>query len=115
MKRIKYIVEENERTLNFVIALRRRNLSLLVKLMFDSHLSLRNDYEISTPEFDAFVDISATIDGVIGANLFGASSGAIIIAIIEKAGEAIRIISEEFQKNFRKKAQNLCHLARKRC
>jgi galactokinase len=103
MKRIKYIVEENERTLNFVIALRRRNLSLLGKLMFDSHLSLRNDYEISTPEIDAIVDISATIDGVIGAKLFGASSGAIVIAIKEKAGEAIRIISEEFQKTFGRK------------
>lgn len=103
MKRIKYVVEENERALNFVIALRRHNLSLVGKLMFDSHLSLRNDYEISTPEIDAIVDISATIDGVIGAKLFGAGSGAVAIVIKEKAGEAIRIISEEFQKAFGRK------------
>ena len=73
--------------------------------MFDSHLSLRNDYEISTPEIDAIVDLSATIDGVIGAKLFGASSGAIIKAIKEIAGEAIRIISEEFQKTFGRKSK----------
>lgn len=103
MRRIKYIVEENERALNFVIALRRHNLSLLGKLMFDSHLSLRNDYEISTSEIDAIVDTSATIDGVIGAKLFGAGSGVVAIAIKEKAGEAIRIISEEFQKSFGRK------------
>ncbi len=103
MKRIKYIVEENERTLNFVIALRRRNLPLLEKLMFDSHLSLRNDYEVSAPEIDTIVDISATVDGIIGAKLFGTGSGVVAISIKEKTGEAIRIISEEFQKTYGRK------------
>jgi len=103
MGRIKYIVGENERTLNFVIALRRHNLSLLGKLMFDSHLSLRNDYEVSTSEIDAIVDISATVDGIIGAKLLGTGSTAVAITIKEKTGEAIRIISEEFLKYFGKK------------
>lgn len=103
MNRIRYIVGENERTLNFVIALRRHNLSLVGKLMFDSHLSLRNDYDFSTPEIDAIVDISATIDGVIGAKLFGTGSGAVVISLKEKTGEAIRIISEEFLKLFGRK------------
>ncbi len=103
LDKIRYIVGENERTLNFVIALRRKNLSMLGKLMFDSHLSLRNDYNVVSPEVDAIVDISATIDGVIGAKLFGMGSSAAVITKKEKAGEAIRIISEKFKESFGRK------------
>jgi len=103
MGRVRYIVSENERTLNFVIALRRHNLSMLGKLMFDSHFSLRNDYDIISPEIDTIVDISATIDGVIGAKLLGTGSGAVAITVKEKTGEAIRIISEKFREMFGRK------------
>lgn len=103
MRKVRYVVGENERILNFVIALRRRDLSMAGKLMFDSHLSLRNEYEIISPEIDAIVDISATIDGVIGAKLFGNCSGAVVMTIKEKTGEAIRIISEKFQELFGRK------------
>ncbi len=105
INRIKYIVGENERTLNFVVALRRRNFSMLGKLMFDSHFSLRNDYEMSSDEIDAIVDISATIDGVVGAKIYGVRSGVVALALKEKAGEAIRVISEEFQKLFGRKVK----------
>jgi galactokinase len=101
--KVRYVVGENERTLSFVAALRRGDLSMAGKLMFDSHLSLRNEYEIISPEIDTIVDISATIDGVIGAKLFGNCSGAVVMTIKEKTGEAIRIISEKFQELFRRK------------
>lgn len=103
MGKVRYVVGENERILNFVIALRRGDFSMAGKLMFDSHLSLRNEYEIISPEIDAIVDISATIDGVIGAKLFGNCSGAVVMTIKEKTGEAIRIISEKFQELFGRK------------
>ncbi len=103
MGKVRYVVGENERTLNFVIALRRGDLSMAGKLMFDSHLSLRNEYEIISPEIDAIVDISATIEGVIGAKLFGNCSGAVVITMKEKTGEAIRILSEKFQELFGRK------------
>jgi galactokinase len=105
INRVRYVVGENERTLNFVIALRRRNFSMLGKLMFDSHLSLRNDYEMSSDEIDAIVDISATIDGVVGAKIYGFRSGVVAIALKEKTGEAIKIISDEFQKLFGRKVK----------
>lgn len=101
--KVRYVVGENERTLNLVTALRRSDLSMAGKLMFDSHLSLRNEYEIITPEIDTIVDISATIDGVIGAKLFGNCSGTVVMAMKEKTGEAIRIISEKFQELFGRK------------
>jgi len=103
MQRVRYIVSENERVLNFVIALRRRDISMLGKLLFDSHLSLRNDYEVSTSEIDSIIDISATINTVVGAKIFGISNGAFVLIPRNKAGEAIRIISEKFYETYGRK------------
>ncbi len=103
IQRVRYIVSENERVLNFVIALRRRDISMLGKLLFDSHLSLRNDYEVSTSEIDSIVDISATINTVIGAKIFGISNGAFVLTPRNKAGEAIRVISEKFYETYGRK------------
>jgi galactokinase len=100
IKRVHHVVSENERVLGFVIALRRGDLSTAGKLMYESHLSLRNDYEVSCSELDTIVDISATLDGVIGSRLTGAGFGgsAIVLVRREKAGEAIRVLYEEYMK-----------------
>jgi galactokinase len=51
--------------------------------MVESHASLRDDYEVSTPTLDALVDSLVTTDGVHGARLTGAGFGGCVVALTE--------------------------------
>ena len=84
LRRARHIVRENTRVLEAVRALRESDFSAFGRLMYDSHLSMRDDFEISTPELDAFVE-SAREDGALGARLTGAGFGGCAIALVAEA------------------------------
>jgi galactokinase len=73
--RCRHVVTENARVTRSTVALRRGDLSEFGKLMYESHLSLRVDYEVSCRELDVLVDICAEADGVYGARMTGAGFG----------------------------------------
>ena len=79
--RARHIVSENARVLEAVEALRREDFSALGRLMYASHDSLRDDFEISTPELDAFVE-AVRESGVPGARLTGGGFGGCAIALV---------------------------------
>jgi galactokinase len=79
--RARHIVSENARVLEAVEALRGQNFAALGRLMYASHDSLRDDFEISTPELDAFVEISRE-SGASGARLTGGGFGGCAIALV---------------------------------
>ena len=79
--RARHIVSENARVLEAVEALRREDFAGLGRLMYASHASLRDDFEISTPELDAFVE-AARDSGVPGARLTGGGFGGCAIALV---------------------------------
>jgi galactokinase len=83
-KRCMHVIMENERVGRSARALREGNLSEFGKLMYESHLSLRRDYEVSCPELDLLVDLCAGADGVIGARMTGAGFGGCAIALVNK-------------------------------
>ncbi len=83
-KRCMHVVTENERVIRSACALREGNLSEFGKLMYESHLSLRRDYEVSCPELDLLVDLCAGADGVIGARMTGAGFGGCAIALVKE-------------------------------
>src|SRR5918998_1795136 len=56
LKRARHVVRENDRVLEAVRALRKGDFAAFGRLMYDSHFSLRDDFEVSTPELDAFVE-----------------------------------------------------------
>jgi galactokinase len=85
LKRARHIVSENARVLEAVEALRAGNFRELGRLMYASHASMRDDFEISTPELDAFVEV-AQESGAQGARLTGAGFGGCAIALV-RAGE----------------------------
>jgi galactokinase len=58
------------------------DLASLGELMTQSHISLRDDYEVSCPELDAFVDIAISLDGVYGARMTGAGFGGSAICLV---------------------------------
>jgi galactokinase len=84
LKRARHIVRENTRVLEAVRALREEDFATFGRLMYDSHLSMRDDFEISTPELDAFVE-AARETGALGARLTGAGFGGCAIALIAAA------------------------------
>jgi galactokinase len=81
LKRARHVISENARVLEAVEALRDRDFEEFGRLMFASHASLRDDYEVSTPELDTFVR-AAEEQGARGARLTGAGFGGCAIALV---------------------------------
>jgi galactokinase len=86
LRRARHVVTEDGRVLEAVEALRARDFRELGRLMYLSHASMRDDFEISTQELDAFVELAAGA-GALGARLTGAGFGGCAIALV-RAGEA---------------------------
>jgi galactokinase len=87
LKRARHVVSENARVLEAVKALKDRDFDEFGRLMYASHASLRDDYEVSTPELDAFVEI-AKEHGARGARLTGAGFGGCAIALVPEGETA---------------------------
>jgi galactokinase len=82
-KRAKHAVYENVRTLKALEELRAGNLEAFGQLMNQSHISLRDDYEVTGVELDSLVETAWKQPGVIGARMTGAGFGGCAIAIVE--------------------------------
>ena len=84
LRRARHVVSENDRVLEAVEALNNGDFDHFGELMYASHASLREDYEVSTPELDAFVE-TAREHGALGARLTGAGFGGCAIALIPES------------------------------
>jgi len=84
-KRVLHVVSENERVKDAVKALKNGDLDFFGKLMFASHQSLKELYEVSGKELDAIVDICKSFNGCIGARMTGAGFGGCCIALVENS------------------------------
>jgi galactokinase len=84
LKRARHVVRENARVLEAVQMLRDEDFAGFGRLMYGSHLSLRDDFEVSTAELDTFVD-AARESGSLGARLTGAGFGGCAVALVNAA------------------------------
>lgn len=82
-KRAKHAVYENQRTIKAVQALKNNDIALFGKLMNESHISLRDDYEVTGEELDTLVEEAWKIDGVIGSRMTGAGFGGCTVSIVK--------------------------------
>lgn len=98
-KRAKHAVYENQRTIRAYKALKANDLETFGKYMNASHISLRDDYEVSCEEIDILVNLAWQIPGVIGSRITGGGFGGCTVSIvkndavesfIEKVGEGYR-------------------------
>jgi galactokinase len=80
-ERVRHVRTENARVTAFVDALERGDLSAAGRLMLESHASLRDDYDVSTPELDGIVE-SAFAAGAYGARLVGGGFGGSVLALV---------------------------------
>jgi galactokinase len=81
------VVTEIERTQRAADALRAGDLGAFGELMFQSHASLRDDYEVSCPELDRLVEVAHGVPGVYGARMTGGGFGGCAIALVDKDAE----------------------------
>ncbi|MDU3523513.1 MULTISPECIES: galactokinase [Clostridium] len=84
IKRAKHAVYENQRTLMAKEALAKNDLSTFGKLMNESHISLRDDYEVTGIELDTLVELAWNHEATIGARMTGAGFGGCTVALVKK-------------------------------
>lgn len=82
-QRAKHAVAENQRTIDAVAALKEDNIELFGQLMNQSHISLRDDYEVSCEEIDILVDLAWNTSGVIGSRITGGGFGGCTVSIVK--------------------------------
>ena len=100
-KRAKHAVYENQRTLKAVEALQKNDIETFGKLMNESHISLRDDYEVTGIELDTLVEEAWKIDGVIGSRMTGAGFGGCTVSIVKK--DAVKKFIKKVGKAYKKK------------
>lgn len=100
VRRVRHAVTENQRTIQAVEALKCGDLEQFGRLMNASHVSLRDDYEVTGPELDTLVEAAWKQDGVIGSRMTGAGFDGCTVSIVqEDAVEAfIKNVGESYQK-----------------
>ncbi len=82
-KRAKHAVYENQRAIKAVAALKKNDVDTFGKLMNASHISLRDDYEVSCEEIDILVDLAWETEGVIGSRITGGGFGGCTVSIVK--------------------------------
>jgi galactokinase len=82
VRRCRHVVEENERVLATVSALEAGDMAAVGRLFAQSHASLRDLYEVSSPELDALVDIATRVPGVAAARMTGAGFGGCTVNVV---------------------------------
>ena len=83
-KRAKHAVYENQRTIAAVKALRDGELMRFGQLMDQSHISLRDDYQVSCAEIDILVDLAWHQPGVLGSRITGGGFGGCTVSLVKK-------------------------------
>lgn len=100
-KRAKHAVYENQRTIKAVKALKEDNVEEFGRLMNASHVSLRDDYEVSCEEIDILVDLAWKIPGVIGSRITGGGFGGCTVSIVKN--DAVDTFIDTIGKQYKEK------------
>lgn len=97
-KRAKHAIYENARTREALEALQSGELDVFGRLMNESHISLRDDYEVSCPELDILTELAWSVPGVIGARMTGGGFGGCMVAIVKR--EALDAFTETVREGY---------------
>jgi galactokinase len=103
-RRARHVVGENERTVQAAEALQAGDWATVGELMYASHLSLKNDYEVSCDELDALVEIASEIGvegGVIGSRMTGGGFGGSTVSLVDS--EWVREIADQICSEYQRR------------
>jgi len=81
-RRAEHVIAENERVSSAIVALETDDLDAVGELFAASHASLRDLFEVSSPELDALVEIAGSVDGVIAARMTGGGFGGCTVNLV---------------------------------
>lgn len=98
IKRARHAVYENQRTIKAVEALKKNEIAYFGELMNQSHISLRDDYEVTGIELDTLVEEAWKVEGVIGSRMTGAGFGGCTVSIVKE--DAIDTFIEQVGKAY---------------
>ena len=84
-RRCRHVVTENARVQGVIAAFADGDLGAIGELWAASHASLRDDFEVVSPELDAMVEIATTVPGVVAARMTGAGFGGCTVNLVEHA------------------------------
>jgi galactokinase len=103
-RRARHVISEIERTIHAAEGVRASNWPTVGQLMYASHRSLRDDYEVSCKELDTVVEIAESIGlkgGMIGCRMTGGGFGGCAVALVKT--DAIDAISKKLAADYKKK------------
>lgn len=83
-KRAKHVITENARSLKAAKALAANNLKEFGDLMTASHISLKDDYEVTGIELDTLVELALEVEGVLGSRMTGAGFGGCTVSVVKE-------------------------------
>lgn len=106
--RAKHAVYENYRTIKAVEALKNNDIEAFGRLMNESHVSLRDDYDTSCKECDILAEIAWSIPGVIGSRITGGGFGGCTVSIVKN--EAVDIFKERITAEYKEKTGIDCEI-----
>lgn len=101
IKRARHVVKEIKRTLDAAEALEKRDFEKMGQLMKESHVSLRDDFEVSCPELDSLVELALEVEGVLGSRMTGGGFGGCTVTLVYSM--AVDKLIEHLQKNYKGK------------
>ena len=101
LRRARHVITENDRTLAAVKAMGDGNLETLGQLMIESHVSLRDDYEVSSDALNAMVDSANAHAACFGARMTGAGFGGCAVAVVKSdaADSFSRTVAADYEKH----------------
>ncbi|HEV2122974.1 MAG TPA: galactokinase, partial [Chloroflexota bacterium] len=99
-RRARHVISEDERVLESVQALEQGNLETFGRLMYESHDSLRDDYEVTVPQLDAMVQAARGIPGVLGSRMTGAGFGGCTVSLVQSGAvdEFLRRVPDQYRR-----------------
>lgn len=100
-RRARHVITENRRTLDAAEAFARGDLRMLGRLMRESHRSMRDDFEITTPEIDSLADLMNAVTGDAGgARMTGGGFGGAVVAVTHEArvNELIAAVTRDYRR-----------------
>ena len=103
-RRARHVTTENARTLAAAAHLEKREFAAVGALMFESHRSLRNDFEVSSPELDVLVDIARELGaagGVLGARMTGGGFGGCTVTLVRR--DSVDHVAETLDREYRRR------------
>ena len=100
LRRCRHVITENDRTQHAVALLQAGDVAGFGKLMGESHVSLRDDYEVSGDELDLLVEIANGVPGVLGARMTGAGFGGCTVNLVDAdaVDDLIGAVNEKYEK-----------------